>query len=74
MESYVKSQVLFAAFKSNVRDTLKTGGFYDQVPPQSLFPTIHDAVTYAHNKIGITVSFHQSRKMGIITEHEEAKF
>jgi hypothetical protein len=37
-------QVLFANFKSNVRDTLKIGGFYDQVPKERLFPTVHDAV------------------------------
>jgi ABC-type transporter Mla MlaB component len=61
-------QVLFAAFKGNVRDALKTGGFYEQVPAQSLFPTVHDAVTFAHSKIGVTTS-NQTLKIAVITEH-----
>jgi hypothetical protein len=45
------AQVLFASFKGAVRDALKTGGFYEHVPKQRLFPTVNDAVTFAQNKM-----------------------
>jgi hypothetical protein len=44
-------QVLFTAFKGPVRDALETGGFYTHVPKSRLFPTVHDAVTFANSQL-----------------------
>jgi hypothetical protein len=33
---------------------LKTGGFYEHVPKQRLFPTVNDAVTFALNKMQLS--------------------
>jgi hypothetical protein len=44
-------QVLFAVFKGPVRDALESGGFYDIVPKSRLFPTVHDAVTFAQSQL-----------------------
>ncbi len=46
-------QVLFAAFKGPVRDALDSGGFYKHVPKSRLFPTVHDAVTFAHSQLNM---------------------
>ena len=47
----IRVEVIFASFKGNVRDALHTAGFYEQVPKSRLFPSVHDAVTFALSEI-----------------------